>query len=229
MEKSALPPVENRRYTVQDLQDLPSLWYRIHVSVYDLRNFKEKVDSQARLDSIVDASYIGMPYFQPNEAERLKRTAVNANQTLEEAIRDTLDERLERRIQKRAESGDYRVRAAHDIAPVFENAFGIKPKDLGKDVDFLDLWASSGLDLKPGQSFPGSISKASLSARPRPRQRTRKMDAERCCSFAFSPSSDYIFLSRIDKPRRNRNARGESTIYSTSSSLKDSRAFRLAT
>lgn len=71
MEKSALPPVKNPRYTVQDLQDLPSLWYRIHVFVYDLRNFKERVDSQARLDSIVDASYIGLPYFQPDKVERL--------------------------------------------------------------------------------------------------------------------------------------------------------------
>lgn len=54
------------------------------------------MDSQAGLDSIVDASYIGMPYIQLDEAERLKRTALNANQTLEQAIRDTLDERLER-------------------------------------------------------------------------------------------------------------------------------------
>lgn len=140
---------------MQDLQDLPSLWYRIHVFVYDLRNFKERVDSQARLDSIVDASYIGLPYFQPDKVERLKCTAVNATQMLEEAIRDTLNERLERRIKKRAESGDYRVCAAHGLAPIFENAFGIKPKDLSRNVDFLALLDSSGLDLKPGESFQG--------------------------------------------------------------------------
>lgn len=162
MEKPPVTLDKNPGYTVQDLQHCPSLWYKIHVFVYDLRNFREKVDSQARLDSIVDASYIGMPYFQPEEVERIKSTVVNANQTLEEAIRETLDERLERRIKKRAESGDYRVCAAHDLAPVFERALGIKPKDLGKNVDFLNLLASSGLELKPGENFSGLSKKSQV-------------------------------------------------------------------
>lgn len=82
------------------------------------------------------------------------------NQTLEEAICETLDVRLERRGKKRAESGDYRVCAAHDLPPVFEQALSIKAKDLGKNVDFWNLVASSGLELKPGENFSGLSKKS---------------------------------------------------------------------
>ncbi len=34
------------------------------------------------------------------------------------------------RMKKRVESGDFRVCAAHDLEPIFEKAFGIKPKEL---------------------------------------------------------------------------------------------------
>lgn len=88
MEKPPVTLDKNPGYNVQDLQHSPSLWYKILVFVYDLRNFREKVDSQARLNSIIDASYIGMPYFQPDEVERIKSTVINTDQTLEEAIRD---------------------------------------------------------------------------------------------------------------------------------------------
>lgn len=66
------------------------------------------------------------------------------------------------RIKKRAESGDYRVCTALDFAPVFERALGIRPKekDLGKNVDFLNLLMSLGLELKPGEKFSGSSKKS---------------------------------------------------------------------
>lgn len=82
------------------------------------------------------------------------------DQTLEEAIRETLEERLERRSKKQAKSGDYRVWAAHDLAPVFEWALGVNSKDLGKNVDFLNLFASSGLELKPGDNISGLSKKS---------------------------------------------------------------------
>lgn len=44
-------------------------------------------DSRARLHSIVDASYITMPYFQPDDVDRLKCTAVSGHSKLEETIR----------------------------------------------------------------------------------------------------------------------------------------------
>jgi hypothetical protein len=126
-----------------------------HVFVYDLRNFKERADCQSRLDNIVDASYLGTPYFKQEEVDMLKATKVNGEMTLEVVIRNTLDERLERRMKKRVESGDYRVCAAHDLAPIFETAFNIKPKDLAKDDAFLSLLENSGLKLKNEENWLG--------------------------------------------------------------------------
>jgi hypothetical protein len=153
---------------IQDLRNTPSLWYRIHVFVYDLRNFKERANCQSRLDSIVDASYLGTPYFKPEEVDMLKATKVDGEMTLETVIRNTLEERLERRLKKRVESGDYRVCAAHDLAPIFETAFAIKPKDLAKDSGFLSLLDKSGLKLKNGESWTG------LSKRPNIKQGQKK-------------------------------------------------------
>ncbi|KAG4435429.1 hypothetical protein IFR05_009103 [Cadophora sp. M221] len=61
--------------------------------------------------------------------------------TLEMLIEEVLTERLERRIKKREESGDFRVCAAHDIAPILEKALEINPKQLSRDKIFLDLMA----------------------------------------------------------------------------------------
>ncbi len=141
-------PVPHATPTIQDLRNTHGLWYRIHVFVYDLQNFKKRADCQSRLDSIVDASYLGTPYFTEEEVDMLKATMVNGEITLEVIIRNTLDGRLERRMKKRIESGDYRVCAAHDPAPVFETAFNIRPRDVAKDDAFLSLLESSGLKLK---------------------------------------------------------------------------------
>src|ERR1700733_6354005 len=85
--------------TVQDLKNKPCLWYKVHVFVYDLRNFREISDAQARLDRIIDASYIGLLYFQPNEAQLLKSSIIEGDKTLENIIKETLSKRLERRIK----------------------------------------------------------------------------------------------------------------------------------
>ena len=141
--------------TVQDIKNQPRLWYKVHVFVYDLRNFREISDAQARLDRIVDASYIGLPYFQPDEVQLLKSSIVEGDKTLENIIEETLNERLERRIKKRVESGDFRVCAAHDLAPTFEKVFDIKPKDLAKNEEFLAILRRSGLNLKDGDNWKG--------------------------------------------------------------------------
>ena len=141
--------------TVQDLKTHPCLWYKVHVFVYDLRNFREIPDAQARLDKIVDASYIGLPYFQPDEVQLLKSSIVEGDKTLERIIEESLNQRLERRIKKRVESGDFRVCAAHDLAPVFEKAFDIKPKDLARNKEFLAILGRSGLRLKDDDNWKG--------------------------------------------------------------------------
>ena len=115
----ASPPTQTPQHTVQDLQNIPTLRYKIHIFIHDLRHFDEKVDSRSGLDSTVDASHIGEPYFPHSEVEMIKSNAVinNSEQTLRDLIQETLDERLNRRMKKRVESEDYRVCAAHDPRP----------------------------------------------------------------------------------------------------------------
>jgi hypothetical protein len=144
------------RFTIEDIKGAPNhLWYRLHVFVFDLRLYREKVDAEARLEQIVDASYIGTPYFQPDEVDMLKAVVVDGEKALAETIEEVLNERLNRRMKKRVESGDYRVCAAHDLAPAFEKAFDINPKDLARDEAFVNLTESSGLRLKEWETWRG--------------------------------------------------------------------------
>lgn len=102
----------------------------------------------------MDASYLGLPYFQDEEVEYLKSTLING-ETLQQIIQDVLDERLNRRLKKRVESGDFRVCAAHDLAPVFEKVVGVRGKALGSDARFQELLTTYGLKLKDGEEFAG--------------------------------------------------------------------------
>lgn len=86
----------------------------------------------------------------------LKATAVGTDgETLEQRIQRTLDERLNRRMKKRVQSGDFRVCTAHDLAPIFEKSFDINPKKLAKDAKFMSLVAMNGLRLKSQESRYG--------------------------------------------------------------------------
>jgi hypothetical protein len=67
---------------------------------------------------------------------------------LEAIIEETLNERLERRLKKRVESGDFRVCAAHDLAPVIEKAFGVKEKELARSERFKEVMGRCGLKLR---------------------------------------------------------------------------------
>lgn len=65
--------------TVADLRNDDKLWYRLDVLIYDLHNFREISKSQEHLDSIIDASYIGLPYFTSSEAQMIKSTVVDTS------------------------------------------------------------------------------------------------------------------------------------------------------
>jgi hypothetical protein len=86
--------------TIQDLRANRMLWYKIHVFVYDLRHFQESA-SQARLDDIVDCSYLCLPYFSADEVAQLKATTVhNDTKKLEDVIQETLNEQNEETSSK---------------------------------------------------------------------------------------------------------------------------------
>lgn len=129
---------------IEQIKDNTHLWYKIRVFIYDLRNFRERQDSNKRLESIADASYIGMPYFSTEEADTIRNSINHEGKTLTTIIEDELNERLERRMKKRVQSQDFRVCCAHDLAPIFEKAFSIRPKDL-KVAEFVDLIDRNGL------------------------------------------------------------------------------------
>ncbi|KAL9594310.1 MAG: hypothetical protein Q9219_007104 [cf. Caloplaca sp. 3 TL-2023] len=142
-------PKKNSSLQLQDLQNNTQFWHKIRVFLFDLRHFSERIDSRNRLELIIDPSYIGAPYFEPSEAQRLHSFVPEGQGlTLKELVDSTLVERLNRRMKKRAASADYRVCAAHDLAPVFEKAFGVKPKDLQKDKKFVKAVTAGGLSLE---------------------------------------------------------------------------------
>ena len=96
-----------------------------------------------------------MPYFTFDEVAILKNTIVEGDRPLEVVIEETLSERLERRTKKRVESGDYRVCAAHDLAPIFEKVFDIKIKDSATNKEFLAILDRSGLKLRDDDKWTG--------------------------------------------------------------------------
>ncbi|KAF2249606.1 hypothetical protein BU26DRAFT_530323 [Trematosphaeria pertusa] len=124
------------------------LWYKIHVFVYDLRNFRSSDKSRDRLESVVDTYYIGPPYFSATEADNILHTIADpeTGKILREILDDFFAQKLEKRIKARTkETADYRVCAAHDLAPIVEKAFRIHPKDLAKNKGFVKLLNKRGL------------------------------------------------------------------------------------
>lgn len=152
--------IAKKTNTIQDLQQNKNLWYKMHVFVYDLRNFDKVATSHDRLESLlnasyIDALYIGAPYFTPDEAATLRATAVKGDKTLQTVIRETLEDRLLQRMKGKFGSDDDRVCAAHDLAQIFEKAFFIDCERLARDTKFLALVAAFRLFLPGGQEWDG--------------------------------------------------------------------------
>ncbi|EFQ94047.1 hypothetical protein CFE70_000324 [Pyrenophora teres f. teres 0-1] len=140
----------SRTNTIAELRQDNKLWYKLHVFIYDLRNFRSNEKSRNRLDNVVDTHYIGSPYFSAAEADTILRTIGDhekEDKTLKELLDDFFTQKLEKRLNSRMrETADYRVCAAHDIAPIVEKAFRVHPKDLAKNKGFMKLVNAGGLD-----------------------------------------------------------------------------------
>ncbi|KAL8834798.1 MAG: hypothetical protein Q9170_003594 [Blastenia crenularia] len=129
----------------------PQLWHKLRVFLFDLRHFRERSDSRDRLELIIDPSYIGAPYFTPAETKQLKSFVPEGSESsLQMLVACALEEKLNRRQKKREATRDYRVCAAHDLAPVFEKAFGVRPKELQRDKKLIKSLTTDGLVLKEG-------------------------------------------------------------------------------
>lgn len=161
MESQSLPPESKNPCSIQDVRQNIRLWHKIRVLLFDLRHFAARRSSRNRLELVIDPFYIGAPYFDPSEAHLLKHSAINdTRQTLQNLIQETLDMKLSRR--KRVESADFRPCAAHDLAPIFERYFNVKPKDLQRDKKFIKDVEQNGLEF-PGKVVDKEPSKSSRS------------------------------------------------------------------
>ena len=157
---ASLPPCQSRgdyRLTIQQLKENHLLWYKLHVFMYDLRNFRSKEMSRNRLDCVIDDMYIGEPYFTADEHDKLRRTITHGtDMTLEDLLSEFFQNKLEKRIQGRIKAtGDWRICAAHDLAPIIERAFRVNSKDLSKNKMFVKLVQRDGLQLREGVIWQG--------------------------------------------------------------------------
>lgn len=136
---------------MQALKANTAIWYKLHVLLYDLRSFRTDSVSRERLEAVNDISYIGEPYFSSEEATTIKNTQTKTEgvdekgRTLSQAIEEEVQARLDRRMGKRVETGDFRVCAAHDLAPVLARLLGVDMKMIEKDKGFLDLVRTKGI------------------------------------------------------------------------------------
>lgn len=97
---------------------------------------------------MTETYYIGPPYFSATEADTILHTVdeTESGKTLKEPLDKFLVRKSEKRLESMMkETGDYRVCAAHDLAPIVEKAFHVHPKDLAKNKEIRVLVDTKGL------------------------------------------------------------------------------------
>lgn len=154
------------------LQSNKSLWYKIHVLLYDLCNIATDRAAESRTLATTDELYISAPYFTPEEATLVKTTRIlppslseipefgtldYEKPALEEpltvvskpstqpiTIEEAIKDCLRNFFEKRRASGDARPCGPHDLGPLYCAVFAIAKTEL-KDEKFLGRLRRSGL------------------------------------------------------------------------------------
>ncbi|KAH8780643.1 hypothetical protein F5882DRAFT_267518, partial [Hyaloscypha sp. PMI_1271] len=88
-----------------------------------LSSYQTNTGCRDRLETVVDPSYTGSPYFTSCEVAIIKSLQISGSKgpaMLAELIDEIVQVRLEWRMKKQVESVDFRVCAAHDVAPIVE-------------------------------------------------------------------------------------------------------------
>jgi hypothetical protein len=140
--------------TLSQLRKKEQLWYKIHVLLYDLRNIKTDHASEMRTLSTTDELYISSPYFSEAEAAQTKSALIIDAENIGDkpsTVEEFIKTQLETFFEKRRASGDARPCGPHDLAPIYEKAFGIEHTVL-QDEKLLARLRRSGL----GESIEGS-------------------------------------------------------------------------
>lgn len=151
--------------TVSALRAVPSVWYKIQVLVYDLRNLSKNRESENRLLGATEELYLGSPYLTAEETALVKAAIVDTSNNLSPEQRldmqddddvelppietpQTVEQAIQRRLanffEKRKASGDARPCGPHDVAPVYQSVFGMPKQEL-EDPRFINRLQRSGL------------------------------------------------------------------------------------
>lgn len=65
---------------------------------------------------------------------------------------------MEGRAEKQQRENDFQICAAHDLAPIYQELFGLKPRELTKNnPKFVKLVKRGGSDAKDGRDWKGPV------------------------------------------------------------------------
>ncbi|KAF1996444.1 hypothetical protein P154DRAFT_443362, partial [Amniculicola lignicola CBS 123094] len=150
--------------TVADLRENKSLWYKLHVYIYELQHSRSNENSRGRLELLIDPLYLGEPCFSDAEREinplpsQRSLGLTNERPRTLRSILDYFSSRLEKRVEGRVkETKDWRVCAAHDLAPAFEEILGVKAKDRKINKEFTSLVKRKRLKaMEEGEAWKGA-------------------------------------------------------------------------
>lgn len=143
--------------TTSTLKSDPNIGYKIKVLLYDLRNITKDRASEQRTMNTVDELYISTPYFTFEEAAHIKSAVVDSNLTNKDdfstdlrgnaqplTVEEAIHASLKGFFEKRKASGDARPCGPHEMAPIYEEIFGIPREEL-QDERFLSRLRRQGL------------------------------------------------------------------------------------
>ncbi|KAK7914315.1 hypothetical protein PG985_012018 [Apiospora marii] len=148
--------------TVADIMADQNLGYKVRVLIYDLRNITKDADSQRRTLQTTDELYISSPYLTPEEVVMIKRATCVLEEELHsskppDSVETAIQKAMANFFEKRKASGDARPCGPHDLAPIYEAAFGIEKEEL-QDVRFLSRMRRQGLSPVEDEPKPAMAS-----------------------------------------------------------------------
>ena len=138
--------LSNIKPTLSRLREDSNLWYRIHISLYDLNKLAQDPQSEKRLSSTLHPLYISEPYFSDSESTLILQTIIDDATTTsddsmtltrkEATIEQAIYDKMANFLDKRKASGDARPCGPHDLVPIYGVIFSTSKDEL-EDEHFL--------------------------------------------------------------------------------------------
>ncbi|KAI9758609.1 MAG: exo-1,3-beta-glucanase [Chaenotheca gracillima] len=131
---------------IQDLHDDVNLWWKIHVMIFDMRNYQTNIRSSVRLENVLGVPENSNAYFNAGERQTIMSAIVYGTTTFGAFLRQTLDERQSRNMRSGIDGDNPHLCVERDISPIWEKAFGVDPEAMARDKAFIRLIRSCGLN-----------------------------------------------------------------------------------